>query len=339
MNKIIFLTLAFVFTMCFAFAQNVTEKNGTVCFPTIADYEYFAENPDNRADIGNVVNKFKTISILKAVYVEPTDNTEGIPEFLQEILNTDYITTIGSFYVKLDMLNQRALAIQHNVAGAYNTLVTNNLTATGLLQFAFDDGNALEIMEGIETGNGSINNYKQRIIKITDEEMATTAVTRGPSENIYANEPLNCANPSGNEYKINQAWGLQYTESSCSAPGNNFATNSGDLKLVYQKVGIYFSLIAKEKCRKVCVYGGNANTAQTISVEMYLQGTVRYKRCGQGDMSSNNLQNYQNTNDKSWRPFESSRRLTKYDFTVQFKQRDSRSGEKVFPIMNIMWGY
>ena len=320
----------------------MAEKNGTVHFPTITDYEYFADNPDNKTAITSFTASRGIVTLKSRVdaadpsflAAEPLI-AEEMPEFLQEILNADKIVTIGSFYVKIDLQNQRVLAIQSNKLDSYNDLVNDNLRATGLLQFTMDDGNALEIMEGIEAGTGSINNYKDRIVKISNNEVAELTMASGPSENIITDELFSCANPGGQERKENQAWGLEFAESSCPSPGNNMARNMGDLKLVYQKVVVYFSLIAKEKCRRVCVFGGSVNTSPTISVDMFLSGTVTYKRCGWNDKSANYTSNFTNSNEKSWRPFESSRRLANYNFTVQFNQRDTRSGTANFAAMNI----
>ncbi len=318
-------------------AQNITAKNGTVSFPTIADYEYFADNPTARVDIDNFVTANGTITTLKNA--STTDASDAIPEFLLQVLNTDNIVAIGSFYVKIDFANQRGLAIAAATKGAYNSLVTDNLATTGMMKFTMEDGNALEVMESIENGSASIANYKDLIVKHTEEFNITTSFVSGPSYNFNEEELFACGNPSGRDEKVWLPWGTPRPESSCPAPGNNLARPVGDLKLVYQKAVIYFSLQSKEKCRLTCEYGGNPQTAGTVSVYMFLSGTVRYKRCGWSERSNNHTSDFFYTNEKSWRPFESSRRLEKFDFTVQFKQAENLSSPHTFPVMRIMAGY
>ena len=331
------LSILFIIAVNLCNAQNVVEKNGTVSFPTIADYDYFADNPDNRGTIDIMVINSGLITTLSTL----ADGTvpEEVPDFLKQILNIDYIVSIGSFYVKIDFINQRGLVISAASPGAYNNLVSNNVSANGMMQFTMDDGNALEVMENIENGSASVANYKDLIVKHTEEINFTSSVVSGPSYNFNDEKLFACANPSVDPKKVYPPWGPQRPLGSCTAPGNNMARLAGDLKLVYQKAVIYFSLQSKEKCRLFCVYGGNAETAGTVSVYMYLSGTVRYKRCGWSERSNNHTSNFTWTNEKSWRPFESSRRLEKFDFTVHFQQAENLNNPHPFPIMNLKAGY
>ncbi len=331
------LSMLFVITAFVTNAQNVTAKNGAVSFPTIADYEYFADNPTARASIDNFVNANGTITTLKNA--SATDTGDAIPEFLLQVLNTDNIVAIGSFYVKIDFVNSRGLVINSTGKGNYQQLVNNNLSATGIMVFTMEDGNALEVMESVENGSASIANYKDLIVKHTEEMPITTSYISGPSDNFNEDVLFACGNPSGQEDKRWLPWSTPRANGSCTAPGNNNAYLTGDLKVVYQKAIIYFSLISKEKCRLVCQYGGNPNTAGSVSVYMYLSGTAKYKRCGWSERNENHTSNLSSTNEKSWRPFESSRRLEKFDFTVQFKQSENLSGPHTFPLMRIMAGY
>jgi hypothetical protein len=327
----------FTLALFSANAQNVTGKNGTVSFPTIADYEYFVDNPDARVAIDNYVNSAGTINTLKNLPTyAPDDET---PEFLKQVLNTDNIVSIGSYYVKIDFVNGRGLAINSSTKNAYQQLVNNNLGATGLMVFTMEDGNALEVMEGVENGSASIANYKDLIVKHTEEMPITTSFVSGPSYNFNEDELFWCGNPGPQDLKRWPTWGMPRADGSCNAPGNNTARLAGDLKLVYQKAIIYFSLQSKEKCRQYCQFGGNPQTAGTISVYMYLSGTVKYKRCGWSERTGNHTSDFSLTNEKSWRPFESSRRLEKFDFTVQFKQAENLNSPYNFELMNIKAGY
>lgn len=271
-------------------AQNVTVKNGAISFPTIADYEYFADNPNNREAINTVAGQ-NSIPTLAAT--SSNDLLDGVvPEFLQQILNSDYIVSIDSFYVKIDFVNQRGLVIASAPRDAYNNLVTNNLTATGMMQFTMDDGNALEIMEGIENGNASVEHYKELIVKDAGVTENMLNVSSGPSADFMSTNFFSCGNPSGQDLKRWDTWGTPRPDGSCNAPGNNTALLAGDLKLVYQKAIIYFSLQSKEKCRQYCQFGGNPQTAGTVSVYMYLSGTAKYKRCGWNEKTDNYTSNF-----------------------------------------------
>ena len=72
---------------------------------------------------------------------------------------------------------------------------------------------------------------------------------------------------------------------------------------------------------------------------LYLSGTAKYKRCGWSERTTNHTSNFTWTNEKSWRPFESSRRLEKFDFTVQFNQAENLNAPSNFAPMNIKAGY
>ncbi len=318
-------------------AQNLTAKNGAVSFPTIADYEYFADNPNARASIDNFVNTNGTITTLKNA--SATDTGDVIPEFLLQVLNTDNIVAIGSFYVKIDFVNSRGLVISSTPKNSYQHLVNNNLSAAGIMVFTMEDGNALEIMEGIENGSASVANYKDLIVKHTEEMPITTSYINGPSDNFYEEELFSCGNPDSKELKRFEQWGTAFGNSSCPAPGNNNAKHNADLKVVYQKAIIYFSLISKEKCQIVCLYGGSPILATPATVYMYLSGTAKYKRCGWSERIENHTSGFSSTNEKSWRPFESSRRLEKFDFTVQFNQAQTLNAPTNFAAMNIKAGY
>ena len=141
MKKFISLILMSTFICLSINAQNVAGRNGTVHFPTIADYEYFVENPESRTAITSFTAS-RGISTMKGQYLAAETQmgaipaeAEDMPEFLQEVLNADKIVAIGSFYVKIDLQNQRVLAIQSNVDGSYNSLVSDNLERQRILQF------------------------------------------------------------------------------------------------------------------------------------------------------------------------------------------------------------
>ena len=57
----VFLTAIFSMIIVIGVSQNVIESSGTVAFPTIADYEFFAEKADDREPIKLLIDNSTTI--------------------------------------------------------------------------------------------------------------------------------------------------------------------------------------------------------------------------------------------------------------------------------------
>ena len=313
MKKIIFLLITIVIFLPNGNSQRVELKGNYLNFPTIADYEYFANNPENRG----VIDMFSETTLLK----NQGTLSDEIPEFLLSILNQDFIVKIGSYLIRLDFLGKRGLAINLKHEDAYNRLLQGNSRDENIMLFSMQTDNALEILEAIEAGSLKEDDYKTAL---------------GINQNVEG--ALNrCVNPDGQEVKRFSPWGNERQLKDCKIDG--ISVLWGDLKLVYQKALIYFSLQSKEKCREACKLGGDPATAGTVSVFMFLQGTVRYQACTRNEIHDARNSNFSYTNEKSWRPYEGSRRLIRYDFTVQFKMAEDLATPTTFPLMNIKAGY
>ena len=312
----LFLMLIALFTIGIQVnAQNATVKENVVTFPTITDYEYFANNPTERNSLEAVVKNSAVQTLSKQEIT-----AEEIPEFLQTILNQDYIVAIGSFYIKLDIKNNKCLAVKNDVENAYTNLVNSNTENKEVMQFILDKTEVLEVLKKIENGEVKVEDYNSEPKDDNDDQT------------------FRCKNAMINDLKIVKGW-HKVTDKSCPVDGK--ALQFGDLKLVYQSVGIYFSLQSKGKNRQACVLGGNPNTAPEVSAYMYLEGNVRYQACTKSEKVDARLQDFSLQSVIQWRPYEGTRLLVKYDFTVQFKYAvtSGLTNPYSFPLMNIKFGY
>ncbi len=312
----LFLMLIVLFTIGIQVnAQNATIKENVVTFPTITDYEYFANNPAERNSLEAVVKNSAVQTLSKQEIT-----AEEIPEFLQTILNQDYIVAIGSFYIKLDIKNNKCLAVKNDVENAYTNLVNSNTESKEVMQFILDKTEVLEVLKKIENGEVKVEDYNSEPKDDSDDQ-----TFRCKNATVYSN-------------KLSQGW-HKVIDKTCPVDGK--ALQFGDLKLVYQSVGIYFSLQSKGKNRQACVLGGNPNTAPEVSAYMYLEGNVRYQACTKSEKVDARLQNFSLQSIIQWRPYEGTRLLVKYDFTVQFKYAvtSGLTNPYSFPLMNIKFGY
>lgn len=175
---------------------------------------------------------------------------------------------MGSFLVKVDLENGRVLAINSSVSNAYNILLTNQLSSSGLLNFHDDVSNGIEILLGIQKGTITTSDYQYYIetssgsygYKVGEsaedlafEELSVSNVSGGPSAHnlsgLYVDSPspLSCSH-AGKETDKNKSvivW-YQTTDPNSDCPDLS-KLYAMDNKAVYQKAVIYFSLQSKIK--------------------------------------------------------------------------------------------
>jgi len=139
----------FTFVMFGAKAQNsgLSIENGTVKFSTIEIYESYADNQENLNSLKELSFSSSELTTLKEI---GNTSDDDIPEFLQSILNYDNIFTIGSYLIKIDVDNNRALVINSSVTNAYFDLVNNNTSSNDMLVMSDDEQNALDVLNAIE---------------------------------------------------------------------------------------------------------------------------------------------------------------------------------------------
>lgn len=108
--------------------------NGNVLkFASLDVYEQFADNLLDRTALMDAASQSSTLITLEEA--NPGADDTIYADFMRMILNTDYIVEIGEFLIKIDLANDRALVIQSSNYDAYNSLVNNSTSATGMMVF------------------------------------------------------------------------------------------------------------------------------------------------------------------------------------------------------------
>ena len=279
-------------------AQNLSIENGTLKFSSLAIYEQYAENILNENDIiqatsaiATLANQSSTTGPEDSDDIEPVDSL--YPDFLRLILNTDKIVTLGNYLVKIDLENHQGLAIKANTPGAYNTLVSNNTTADGVMVFLDEDEDtdAIDILESIDAGTLTISNYNS-----------------GSAER-------RCRRANRHKDATFQYW-MQFPDSRC--PGRDYCYKGED-KLVYQKAIFYFSLESKRKSQKECCFDSRVTrNPKRHFVNLKIEGIAKFrKRCGDEQNITYNDEVF-NDHKITWRPYSNSRGLSHYEMSVKF---------------------
>jgi hypothetical protein len=72
-------------------------------------------------------------------------------EFLGDILNTDKVVAIGNWFIKIDLVNDRALLLNTSFSSQYADLVNNNLSNSNVLVHSLDE-DGIEVLEQLDGG-------------------------------------------------------------------------------------------------------------------------------------------------------------------------------------------
>lgn len=259
-----------------------------LAFTSLAGYEKFANDETDRTIVKSLADgSTEFTSIEEKTYEQDDSEYDG---FLGQLLNEDHIVAIANFLVKVDIENERTLAIDKNAPNAYSTLVNNDLTAAGLYIFNTEE-DVIEVFEGIERGELNPTNYRDWINGETARR---------------------CPGADRHDVKNIEQWS-ELKRNSCK---NSFVDFFGqDDKTVYQKAGIYFSLQSKIKSRWRCYYGNWAGPL--YEADLKLKGTCKFRKRCDGEQ-------FRTRDDRtrgkelSWRPYEGSRSLSHYWFDVEF---------------------
>ena len=295
------ITIFSIFCIVNASAQNndLSVANGTVKFNSIDAYESYANNPA-------IQDAIRTMAIGSAAVttLQEAGNTseDDMPIFLQSVLNTDNIYSISNYFIKIDVPNNRALVINSGVSNAYNDLVNNNTASVNMMVMSDDEQNAIEVLRAIDNGT----------LTITDYNNATPE--------IRFRWPWNrCSGQRRVTQKNVDVW------DSGKDPSSNCPDQSvlygADNKAVYQKFIFYFSLEAKMKSLRGCS-STNWILVPTHRAFLFLNGTVKFVKVNACSDEYNNSRDDSGEGTViSWRPYEGSHALTKYDFTIDFSIR------------------
>lgn len=259
-------------------------------FNTLADYEDYANGVEPVSTLENLASNSGSFTSM----YEQSGGVEDTlyPPFVTHVLNTDHIAQVGPFLVKIDVENNKGLAIAAQTQGAYSKLVNNDYSATGMFNFTTEDDLAIEVLEKVVAGELNTSTYRGWI------DNSTTSRCRSSEADKLADLRI---------------WDEQPELGFCN---NNTARYGMDNKVVYQKLIFYFSLQSKVKSLKACTYS-NWITVPSYRAQLRLQGTAKFRRVC--DPENNRSANLTTTGTElSWRPYEGSRRLSHYDFSVSF---------------------
>ncbi|HEX6094950.1 MAG TPA: hypothetical protein VF432_01400 [Thermoanaerobaculia bacterium] len=295
--------------MCSSVAAQVYVRDNYLMFTSIGAYESYANNETDRSILYYYTYGDSSVTS-RAEVQEGENDEEQYPDFLNLILNQDNIVGISSFLVKVDLINGRALAINVNEPNAYWSLVNEDWSAPLIYLSEEDDG--IEVLENIENGGWypAARSSEPRI-GTTASVSSRTASSARPIGRIESNGCSGAPRYKCDEYAIWDSIPNPNPE-----PGHLYDLYRMDYKVVYQKAIIYFSLQSKQKSR-TAYESSNWIFVPTYDAAMKLDGRVRYrKRCG-GEVVKNEVL-YTVDREQNWRPYEGSRSLSHYDFSVTF---------------------
>jgi hypothetical protein len=295
--------------VCSSLAAQVSVENNYLFFPSIGEYEQYANNEVDRSTL--FYYTYKNAAVTSRAEVQEGENDEEVyPDFLNLILNQDNIVRISSFLVKVDLNNGYALAINANEPNAYWSLLYEDWSQPLIYLSGEDDG--IEVLENIEYGGWypAARTPEPRIGTTTSVSVKVASSAR-PAGKVTTNGCSGAPRYKCDDYVIWDSIPNPNPE-----PGHLYDLYRMDYKVVYQKAIIYFSLQSKQKSR-TAYESTNWIFVPTYDAAMKLDGHVRYrKRCG-GEVVKNEVL-YTVDREQNWRPYESSRSLSHYDMAVTF---------------------
>jgi hypothetical protein len=334
-------------------SSEVSVNGNRLKFATIGSYEQYADNELDRSNLTILATQSGSITTL-----EELNNEQDTlyPEFLKQVLNQDFIMEVSGFLIKIDLQNERVLVIESWRSNAYLSLVNNNLSAQGIMNFDTDVSNGIEILQAIENGTLQVSNYQSAIERTTASIKVITPTTEfltgteslnskraqiaGPSANYvdskqqFMQAQFSCAHAGREKDPQKRRWDTDPDPHGCAGQYIYVVDN----KLVYQKVVIYFSIQAKTKSEQGCNYSNFNGSGYNASLKLECSARFR-KRCNPEQTPSRI--DYGSSSVLNWRPYEGSRSLSKYDATATFSIRHlGSSGQFISTTTHhIMWGY
>lgn len=323
--KIGFLTLfSFIFSS-FSFSQDPKAIEEVLVFTSVASYESYTDDESSWEALRKIA--FESSKLTTLAELEEKEVESLYPDFLKEVLNTDYIFQIGDYLIKIDLENNRGLVIAANNTNAYMSLLKDDLTALGMMVLDGDEDFGLELLEALENKETTPDDYQSFL----RAERACPGARGKPDKGIETWLETNEQCDINNTYTIGKTYGM-------------------DNKLEYRKFIFYFSLWSKIRSVWRCTYGGNWTLAPIYKfVDLKLTGTVKYKRrCETEVKNSVSLEEgYYEGGDGvlSWRSYGGGRSLSHYDFNVDFAIRLATDRNPNPPPYapsrhyRIVWGY
>ncbi len=283
-----------------SFSQAPTATENVMNFSSVSLYESFADDENTLPSLHSIAIQSGTLTTLAELQWLVEDNDTLHPDFLKEVLNTDYIFQIGSYLIKIDLYNNRGLVILSSNTDAYLSLQSNDLEATGMMVLNGDEEFGLELLEELEKNAVTSSNYDD-----------------------FLKAARACGGADRRDDKQIEPWAETYEQCDGGGSSTNGITYGMDNKLAYQKAIFFFSLQSKIRSIKWCTFGGNPFTVPVYTyADLKLIGTVKYrKRCGtEVNQSENMLELAQEWGDGvlHWRAYSGGRSLSHFDFNVDF---------------------
>ena len=269
-------------------------ENGILAFGSTADYTNAVEkqNAKERESFINAIQATKNYVSFSRMASRTNGRTLSEPEtellendFLSAILNEDRIVAIGNYYYKIDMTNSKVYALSKKNKASFADFKNGNTANTDVLEF-------------------SINDDVLMIIQAMEEEGLTTT----PSGRTQWKIKWPCF--SGGYAFGNKDSGYDYP-----APPINPSYRM-DNKLVYQQLGIYYSLQSKTKSESFIESSWKAAADPNQKIEVI---ELRWKeRCGGEGGAPIIIRDGDAEDALNYRPYESTRSLQWYTFKAYF---------------------
>jgi len=264
-------------------APGVTATEEFITFESIDAYEnFFSEGNDSArtklvkaAQLNQTHNSMLRVATLRT----STSIVDSLyPDFLKTILNADGITKIGNYIIKVDMANEKVLVLKNEDKQYYNDLVSNNYSNSKLLVYSTND----EVLELL-------------------------------ANDILPSQSANTASSNHRTTLFCRQSGADGREDKGFEP---YMTNwRFDCKVVYQKAGIYFSLIAKANKQ---TNAAGLWVESTDGYEMGIDYNYSYTpKCKGTSTGSNFFWNIGTT--VSYRPYESTTALKNFYYGATFR--------------------
>jgi hypothetical protein len=291
--KLLF-SLALLCTVMASKAQNISTENGMIKFNSISDYVYYADNTANRSSLSSYSSSSDVNTLAKQA-VKPDDDV--VPGFLQLILNSSNMLTIGNYLVKFDFPNNRALVLNKNSDNAVNTLINNNISQSGVMVLDFDEEyEGIEVFQGLENGSVNESNYTNLI-----------------SPSVLAEK---CRRANKHKDEDQEVWSTLKMDEHFLNCSEDMAHYKYDYKIVYQRFLLYYRIFGKSKNRTSC----NTWFTNELAKDVRLHGNIKYDvRCKGESTNSFDLTDYVTV--QTWVPYDGSHSLSRYDFNLSFQSK------------------
>ncbi|MGQ0739235.1 MAG: hypothetical protein ACT4OJ_09270 [Bacteroidota bacterium] len=314
-----------LFTIVFSVtvnAQAPSASGNVMNFPSVASYEPYTEDENTWSSLRAIAEQSSTLTTLAEASVTSVDTL--YPEFLLEVLNTDYIFQTGNYLIKIDAMNDRGLVIAAGNVNAYSDLVNNNLTASGMMVLSGDEDFGLDLLEALANNTTNSTDYQS-----------------------FLNAERECKGAKRRVQKKDENW---YSQPNSACEELQELQFFMDNKAVYQKFIFYFSLQSKIHSKQMCSPKRWYQSVTTNDfVDIKLAGNVKFRvRCGpESNINAELYESYYAAGNGvlHWRPFSGGRSLSHYDFNVDFGIRQAQDRNPNPPPYipsehyRIMWGY